>query len=106
MEAAGSKPLESPSPQRGGYARRLVRSIRQRGALRTMTYAVLRLWPGYLRSIRAREEKRVRTRDEAAKAFDLAHGVETGGLIHPKSLQMDAEASARANGYEAILPGE
>ncbi len=86
--------------------RRLVRSIRQRGLLRTVGYAFQRLWPGFLQSQREREALKARTRDDATREFDLAHGVETGGRVHPERLRLDAATRPHAYFYEAVRPRE
>ena len=72
----------------------------------TIRHGVVRLWPGYRRGRIRRAEAQARTREEATRAFDGEHGVETGGYIPGEQLKLDAMRRRHATAYEAILPHE
>jgi SAM-dependent methyltransferase len=72
----------------------------------TIRHALARLRPGFRRRQARRAESRVRTREEATRAFDGEHGVDTGGYVPAARLAFDAARRGQATAYEPILPHE
>jgi hypothetical protein len=83
----------------------LKQSCRRRGMLGTIRYAGERLAHPLLELTPQRRRER-RRREEADRAFDLRHGVDTGGYIQLKQFHLTNSTWVHGSPYVAVHPDD